>query len=103
MEQKPTTLNRFTELVNLKRIENDLWNTLEKHLQDAKTYGYLEQVNLKPLVKSNKSINNLLLKMIVKTTEESRNAINASTLPTTDDEVKNKEIEPDEDIIVENA
>lgn len=71
MNQKPNTnLNRLTELVHLKRTESDLWNTLKTNLLEAQTIGCLDNINLKQLVKANKSMNNLLMTAIVKTTEE---------------------------------
>lgn len=82
MNQKTNTnLNRFTELVHLKRTESDLWNTLKTNLLEAQTIGCLDNINLKQLVKTNKSMNNLLMAAIVKTTEESQRVSSLPSLP----------------------
>lgn len=107
MDPNKLSLSKFTELVNLRRIEADLWNTLEKLLHDARVHGYLEQVNLKHLVKINKSMNNMLMKMIVKTTEESPTL--TAPLPSTTaplappGETESKENDHESYIMVENV
>ena len=68
MDQNPSALYNYTEFNSLKRIDAELWNSLSKQLQNKKCY---ENVNLKPLIKLQKSLNNRMLKMISETARES--------------------------------
>jgi hypothetical protein len=51
---------KYSELVSLRKIEAEFWSTLEKSLKQSKS---LDNVNFKPLIKLQKSLNNVLLKM----------------------------------------
>lgn len=64
MEQNKSALYKYTELVSLRKIDAELWNSLDKNLQNKNCY---ENVNLKPLIKVQKSLNNLVMKMISQT------------------------------------
>lgn len=61
MDQTQIALLRYTELLGLKKIEAEFWNSLEKKLSENNHY---EQVNLKPLIKLHKSVNMAMMKMI---------------------------------------
>jgi hypothetical protein len=55
---------KFSELASLRKIDAEFWSSLEKNLQQSKS---LEKVNLKPLIKLQKSLNNTMMKMIAET------------------------------------
>lgn len=61
METTKSALYKYTELLSLKKIEAEFWAKLEKKLSDNQHY---ERVNLKPLIKLHKSLNNTMMKMI---------------------------------------
>lgn len=67
MDQKKSAVYLYSELVSLRRIEAEFWNCLDKNLQQKQ---YYEKVNLKPLIKLQKTINNTLMKLISATTDE---------------------------------
>jgi hypothetical protein len=67
MDQKRSSLYLYSELVSLKKIETEFWNCLNKNLQHNQHY---EHVNLKPLIKLQKTINNTMMRMISTTTDE---------------------------------
>lgn len=66
-EQRKSALYQFTELASLRRIDVEFWNSLEANLKQT---NFNTKVNLKPLVKLQKSINNTMMKMISKTADE---------------------------------
>lgn len=57
---------KHSELVSLRKIENEFWNTLENNLM----IGDYPCLDLKPLMKAQKSINNILMKLIGQTSEQ---------------------------------
>jgi hypothetical protein len=64
MEGSP--LYKYTELVSLRKIETEFWNTLEANLKECP----LDKINLKPLVKLQRGLNNSIMKMIARTADE---------------------------------
>jgi hypothetical protein len=66
-EQNKSALYQFTELASLRKIDAEFWNSLEANL---KQNNFNTKVNLKPLLKLQKSVNNTLMKMISKTADE---------------------------------
>jgi hypothetical protein len=63
----PSALYKFTELLSLKKIETEFWERLENNLREKNTY---EKINIKPLIKAQKSLNNIMLKLISKTADD---------------------------------
>lgn len=55
---------KYSELLSLRKIEAEFWSSLEKNLNQSKS---LDKVNLRPLIKLQKSLNNVLMKMIAQT------------------------------------
>lgn len=70
MDQKRSALYLYSELVSLRKIETEFWNCLDKNLQQNQHY---EKVNLKPLIKLQKTINNTMMKLISSTTDDLAN------------------------------
>jgi hypothetical protein len=62
-----SSLYKFTELLSLKKIETEFWERLENNLREKNTY---EKINMKPLIKAQKSLNNIMLKLISKTADD---------------------------------
>jgi hypothetical protein len=60
----PNAVFNYSELVSLRKIEAEFWTSLEKNLQQSKCF---EKVNLRPLIKVQKSLNNAMMKMIAHT------------------------------------
>lgn len=67
MDQDKSAIYKFTELVSLRKIEAEFWNILERNLKEDNHYA---KVNLKPLIKLQKSLNNTMMKLISKTTDD---------------------------------
>lgn len=61
MEQNKSALYKYTELVSLRKIDAELWNSLDKNLQNNNGY---ENVSLNKFIKIQKSLNNIMMKMI---------------------------------------
>lgn len=78
MEQDKGPFYKYTELKSLKTIENEFWTRLDNNLRQD--HGY-EKVNLKQLIKLHKSINNIMLKMISQTAEESKSQLRVDSQP----------------------
>lgn len=61
MDQEKSSLFTYTELSSLRRIDAEFWKSLDKNLQQD---NYYQKVNLRPLIKLQKSMNNTMMKLI---------------------------------------
>lgn len=75
MDQTASASYKYSEFQSLRRIDAELWDSLSKQLQ--KCY---KNVDLKAMIKFQKSLNNRMLKMIAETASEP-----SSVKPTVDE------------------
>lgn len=97
-----STLDIFTEIGHLRRLEADLWNNLENNLKKVHAKGQLEKVNLRPLLKSHKAMNNMILKLLV-VTKCDLHETQDSSKDTVDTAVEIKDYQEQDTITLDNA